>query len=958
MNQLRNAIILVTLWGLMALQGQAGLPFARNDSVSPAATRWADSVYQSLDTNQRIAQLLVIRAFSTRDSIYTDSISRVVTSLNIGGVCFFKGTPYAQAQLTNRWQEQVRTPLLVAIDAEWGMGMRLDSAFDFPYQMTLGALHDDSLIYRMATQIAADCRRMGVNMNLAPVVDINNNPANPVINLRSFGEDKTTVSRKGLLYMKAMQDHGILSTAKHFPGHGDTDTDSHLALPLISHDSTRLDSVELVPFNALIRAGVRGMMIAHLYIPAWETIPGIPSTLSHSVVTHLLKERLGFKGFVITDALDMQGVTNYFPPGEIEVKALLAGNDILLLPKDAHKAVQSLRQAADSGLVSWDTIGNKCKAILRLKYELGLFRRTPIRLTGLTADLNPRSSYLLNEELFRKSATIVKNENRILPLTLLDRRRMACISVGDTAGTRFQSRLSWYYPFDDFVIPPDAGKPLLDSMMRLMDPYDIVLLGIHYTNLYPKDHFGISNDMLSFIDSLPSRKRSVLALFGNPYILGILNDPGRFEAIVTTYQDRPEAEETAAEVIAGGSGAIGLLPVSAGGFAAGKGLATDPTRLGFTEPETFGIHDTLLNKVDRIAEAGIQAGAYPGCQVLLAKDGKVFYYKSFGHPDYGDSVKVKDNDLYDLASVTKMASTTLAVMKLYDEGRINPDEPVSTYLPLLRNTPKGMLTIREIMAHQAGLQPWIPFYMTLYEAGRTDYRDTILAAIISSETGKRGEYKYSDLGFILLQAMIEHLTGERLDAYLNETFYRPLGLPTMGYLPLERFSPERIMPTENDTVWRHKHLRGEVHDPAAAMLGGVAGHAGLFSDAFDLAVILQMLLNYGEYGGKQYLMPSTVREFTRAQYPETGNRRGLGFDKPPAEPIADGPACRSASPVSFGHSGFTGTYAWADPSNGLIYIFLSNRVCPDAGNNRLAQMNIRTDLHQAVYDMLEQVQDK
>jgi beta-N-acetylhexosaminidase len=983
MKRHRYLLPLLFLFTLVASLDANALQPPETDTLQGGRVRWVDSVYLSLDTNQRIAQLLVIRAWSTKDSSYNDSLTRVISGLNVGGVCFFRGTPCSQARLTNLWHDSIRTPLLVAIDAEWGMGMRLDSAFDFPYQMTLGAIREDSLIYRMSSQIARDCRRMGVHVNFAPVVDINNNPANPVINLRSFGEDPGNVTRKGILYMKGLQDHGVLSTGKHFPGHGDTDTDSHLSLPLISHSQERLDSVELEPFKALIRGGVRGMMIAHLYVPAFETIPGLPSTLSNSIVTSLLKERLGFRGFVITDALDMQGVTKYFPSGQIEVKALQAGNDILLLPQDAHQAVKTIREAADSGLVSWQLVEAKCKAILELKYDLGLAHEGPVSLRHLTADLNPRESFLLNETLFRSSVTLLKNDYRLLPLILLDRRRVACVSAGDTVPTEFQEMLSNYLPCANFIVRHEAKKPDLDSLLTQLKGYDLVLLGVHHANLYPKDHYGMTDAILSFLDKVPQQNRAVLALFGNPYILDILKDPDAFGAIVTTYQDRPEAEEAAAEMIAGGLGAQGLLPVSAGGFKAGTGLATEPARIGFTPPETFGITPEMLTKADSMAADGIASGAYPGCQVLFAKDGKIFYYKAFGHPGYNDTIRVTTRDLYDLASVTKMAGTTLAVMKLYEEGRIRLDEPIGDYLPLLRNTSKGDLTIREIMSHQAGLQAWIPFYQSTLTNGlpdtavysshpspefpvrvapglyiRTDYRDTILQQIIRSDPGKRGEYNYSDLGFYLLDAMATHLTGKPLDQFLDTTFYRPLGLTTMGYRPLLRFPSDRIMPTENDTVWRHALLRGDVHDPGAAMLGGVAGHAGLFSDAFDLAVILQMLLNYGEYGGKQYLLPSTVREFTGIQYPSAGNRRGLGFDKPPPVYLPDGPSCRSASPSSFGHSGFTGTYAWADPENKLIYIFLSNRVCPDASNNKLSQKNIRTDLHQVIYDLLDAVSGK
>jgi beta-glucosidase-like glycosyl hydrolase/CubicO group peptidase (beta-lactamase class C family) len=922
--------------------------------------------------------MMIIRAFSDRDPAYEDSLLELVRTWNVGGVCFFKGTPTRQASLTNRFQKAAKTPLLIAIDAEWGLGMRLDSAFAFPRPMTLGAVRNDSLVYRVACAIAGDCRRMGIHINLAPVVDINNNPSNPVINSRSFGEDRLKVAEKGQMFMKGLQDNNILSTAKHFPGHGDTDTDSHLSLPVISHSRQRLDSVELFPYRRLIPEGLGGIMIAHLYVPALDTSGNTPTTLSGNVGNTLLREEMGFRGIIITDALDMKGVTLFHKPGEIEVKALLAGNDILLLPQDVATAVNALRQAVDSGIVSHELIDRECRKILTLKYRAGLSSLSPVDTSGLYPDLNPESSEALTREVYKAAATLVKNNDRILPVRFLDRRDIAVLSIGDTCATRFQEMIAKYAPSKDFNLPADFRPQEKDSVVKKLDPFNLLIIGIHGTSSLPAKQFGISNQALTLIDSLSRYRKVVLDIFGSPYSLGLLKEPSNLEAIAISYQDVPASGDASAQAIFGGIPFSGQLPVTGSPlFPVASGLSTEPTRLEYVLPEETGIDPAALKKIDSLVQSGIDSRAYPGCQILFAKDGKVFYEKAFGHPRYEDTVAVSLDDLYDIASLTKVAATTLAVMKLSEEGKLLLDEALGKYLPEVRGSNKEKLTIREILAHQAGLQTWIPFYEKtlvdgkpdprIYRADssgafpvrvadslyiRRDYPDSVFATIINSPLRPVRDYKYSDLGFYLLLKVVEKLTGEPFEEYVSRQFYRPLGLQTMTFHPLWYCPRSRIIPTETDTVFRNRTLRGDVHDPGAAMLGGVSGHAGLFSDAGDLAVILQMLLNDGSYGGKQYFLPSTVREFTRVQFPEKGNRRGLGFDKPLPASTPDGPACESASPGSFGHSGFTGTYIWADPSANLIYVFLSNRVYPDSKNNRITEMNIRTRIHQEMYDIV------
>ena len=945
--------------------------------------KWADSVYASLTLEQRIAQLLVIRAYSWKDSIYCDSLLQIVKKYDVGGVCFFKGSPVKQAMLTNRLQQETQTPLLITMDAEWGLGMRLDSAFSFPRQMALGAISDDTLIYQMGRIIGRSCRRLGIQVNFAPVADINNNPKNPVINFRSFGENRERVARKSVIYMKGLQAEGIMATAKHFPGHGDTDSDSHLTLPVINHSRERLDSVELYPFRALIHEGVKGVMVAHLFVPCLDSAQNTPTTLSKNVITGLLREQLGFKGCIFTDALDMKGVTKYFKPGEIEVKALQAGNDVLLLPQHVDIAIKGIKTAIDSGWISDSLLATRCKRMLALKQELGLSYKPLIRLDNLVADLNPPEAEALRQKMVNNSITLIKNELQLIPLTGLDHRKIAVVSIGDSLTNLFQSTLNRYMPLGTFNVPRKFSKALADSMIKQVSGFDFVILGIHGINSNAADTFGLTRDMIRLIDTVARVNRTILTLFGTPYSLEKIPELNKPEAIVVAYQDNPSTETAAAEVIFGGIGARGKLPVTSAVFPYGTGDETEKTRLEFIMPEEIGIPRQSLDVIDSIAKNGIELRAYPGCQILLAKDGKIFYVKAFGQPRYEDTVKVTMQHIYDLASVTKVAATTLAIMKLYDEGRLNPGDSLGKYLPFLKGSDKSNLLIRNVMAHQAGLEDWIPFYKSTLRNGQPDpaiyqpeqsteftvrvahdlfirssYSDTIYQHIIESPLRASRDYKYSDLGFYLLRRIVEQISHQPFDKYLDSIFYKPLGLSTMGFKPGERFNISRIIPTEYDNEFRKQLVWGDVHDPGAAMLGGVSGHAGLFSNAYDLAVILQMLLQNGTYGGKQLLSPATVREFTRVQFPGKGNRRGLGFDKPTLNPKLDGPTCFGASPRSFGHSGFTGTYIWADPANGLIYVFLSNRVYPNAANQKLSEMNIRTNIHQAAYDLLQRYQIK
>ncbi len=949
--------------------------------INPSwSTPWVDSVFTTLNLEQRIAQLLMIRVHTDKDEAYYKQQERLIKRYHIGGIAFFRGGPIRQVQLTNRLQEAAQTPLLVAMDAEWGPSMRLDSTIVFPRQMALGAIDNDSLIYRFGMEVGRQLKRLGVHINFAPVIDVNNNPDNPVINFRAFGENRYNVARKGVAYMRGMQDAGIMACAKHFPGHGDTNADSHHTLPVLNHSFQEIDSIHLYPFKELIRSGLHSVMIAHLQIPALEARKNVAATLSKNIVTDLLKQELNFTGLVITDALDMRGVSDHFKSGELELQALLAGNDILLLPEDVPAAIAAIKKAISDGTLDEAYLNSICKKILFYKQVSGLDTPVVISEKNLIADLNTYEAKHLNNNLAQASVTLVKNDHEILPLKIKSDNTTALLSIGAPTDNPFHSMVTTYHALPRFSIQKNHDQNQARAMIKALEDFQTIVISVHNNSMFASRQYGVNQETIDLITTLSTEKRVVLTLFANPYSLSYFKEKVlNIDAILIAYQDGLEFEEAAAQIVAGGRQALGALPVSVDSyFPQHTGLHTPSNfRIGFGVPEDVGIRHGLLDRVDSIALAGIQQKAYPGCQIVLVKDGIVIYNKSFGKHTYVNGKAVNNSDIYDLASLTKVAATAASVMHLTDRGLLNVDHQMGHYLPWLKASNIKHVNLREMMAHQASLEAWIPFYLETLTDGNLNpsfytnmqsddfptevagnlyihrhYRDSIFSKILLSPLRNNKNYLYSDLGYILLAEIIESQSGMPLDVYADSVFFSPMGLSTLGFRPLRRHSRERIIPTENDTVFRKQLLRGHVHDPAAAMLGGVSGHAGLFGNALDVAVMMQMFLQGGHYGGARYINETTVKEFTRVQFSGNKNRRGLGFDKPSLERNSNSHVAKSASPNSFGHSGFTGTYTWADPKENLVYVFLSNRVYPDPNNLKINTLNIRTDIHQAVYDAI------
>jgi beta-N-acetylhexosaminidase len=944
---------------------------------------WVDSLMNKLSLDQKIGQLFMIQAYSNKKNQSTDDLIKLVDQFQVGGVIFMQGGPVALANICNKLQQNSNIPLLVAIDAEYGLGFRLDSTLKYPVQMALGAITEDTIIYRMGFEIGEQCRRLGIHMNMAPVCDININPSNPVINYRSFGEDKMQVARKSWLYASGMQDAGVLATGKHFPGHGDTQTDSHLGLPVIDQTKSELDSLELFPFSYLINKGIGAVMTGHLQVPALEPNTKIPATLSSKIINNKLKKDLGFKGLVITDAMNMKGVSNLYSSAQSVVKALKAGNDMVEIVPRLDKAIAAVLISVTSGELSIEEIDEKCRKILAVKKWLALEKQKPVNTQNLINNLNKNRYLLTKRQLQEKSLTILENKNNLLPLLRLDTLRIASLAIGADQTRPFQNMLGNYTQVDHFNISKIPSEEEINNLLTQLKPYNLIITSIHGMGMYPSRRFGISDQQISLIERLKDLP-TIIAFFGNPYAIPYFPQVKNAQSVIVAYQDDNDVEELAAQLIFGATNANGKLPITVKDFyPISSGIdIKNIRRLKYTLPEEVQINSgTLQHLIDSIAECGIEGKAYPGCQVLIAKDGKVILQSCYGYFTYEQQRAVQKDDLYDLASVTKITAPLPAIMKLYDEKKIILDAPFSNYFSEFKNTNKAEeMTVRDILIHQARLQSWIPFWLepgtraTLRKGVfrhqpseqfhvriskdmyvKNDFKNQIIKDIVKSPLLPQKEYVYSDLGFSLFPFMIERVTGKSFQEYLNQEFYKPLGAISTGFKPYERYPIEQIVPTEMDLTFRKELSQGFVHDELAALFGGVSGNAGLFSTANDLAKVMQMYLQSGYYGGKQYISPATISEFTKVQFSESSNRRALGFDKP--NPGISGiknkfPAA-DASPASYGHTGFTGIFTWVDPENQLLFIFLSNRVYPTRRNSAIYDLNIRPAMHQAIYDAIK-----
>ena len=934
--------------------------------------RWIDSVYKKMTFEEKVGQLFMVAAYSNKDEAHYRSIDKLVTDYKIGGLIFFQGGPVRQAELTNRYQSKSKVPMLVGIDAEWGLSMRLDSTYKYPWNMTLGAIKDNSLIEKMGEQMAEQSKRLGINFTFSPVVDINTNSNNPIIGNRSFGETREIVADKALAYMNGLQNNGVFATAKHFPGHGDTSSDSHHTLPTVAFSKARIDSVEIYPYRKLIEKGLSSVMVAHLNVPSLESQENLPSSLSSKVVTDILKNDLKFEGLIFTDALNMKGASNFKQPGDIDLAAFLAGNDVLLFAEDVPKAVLKFKEAFKKKILTEKRLAYSVKKILKYKFKAGLKHYKSIELENLYEDLNKSEYDALNEKLFENAITTLQNKEQIIPITSLKTEKIAYVKIGDDSSEVFVNYLNEYTKVDEI-----SGSTIEVILAKLQE-YTKVVIGFHKAdNIWKKN--SPTFEEIRWINSISKQKKTILTFFTRPYSLPPTLDYTSLEGVIMAYQNNNFTQKIVPEIIFGSTASKGRIPVSINdNFPVNSGIDTkEMKRLGFDIPENQGMDGSNLSKIDSIVKMAIDQKMTPGAQIVIARRGKVIYQKSFGNHTYADNIPVQDDDLYDVASLTKILSTLPNLMQVYDKGEITLDEKLGNMLPVFKGSNKEDATLLDMLTHQARFQPWEPFYVkTLDETKhpnpkyyrktqskdfpykvaenlyiRKDFNDTIINTIANSKLLPSKQYKYSDFSFILLKEYLELKTQKKLDVLANNNFYSLMGMNHTTYKPLEKFPLNQIIPTEEDKYYRYQTVQGNVHDMAAAMQGGVSGHAGLFSNALDVAKMMQMYLQNGMYGNNRFFSEKTMNAFNTCYFCDEDNRRGVGFDKPQLGTA--GPTCGCLSMTSFGHTGFTGTMAWADPEKEIVYVFLSNRTYPDSNAaNRLSRANIRENIQKIIYESI------
>ena len=960
----------------------------RGKADSQECKEWVESRLAKMTLKEKIGQLFIHTVPLHDTEANRKNIRNAIKEYKIGGILFSDGKVVNQVTLTNYAQELADIPLMITFDGEWGLNMRLKEIPAFSRNRVIGCIQDNELLYEYGKEVARQFREIGVHVNFAPVADVDNNPLNPVINTRSFGGDVRNVTGKVIAYSRGLEDGGVLSVSKHFPGHGDTNVDSHKALPVLKFTRERLDSIEMYPFRKAIEAGLGGVMVGHLEIPA---LSKKPSSLSPEILD-ILQEEFGFKGIAFTDALEMKGVSNNL---NVCAQALMAGNDMLLPPRNLKREMDGVLAAVKEGKLTEEYLTEKCRKVLTFKYALGLHEPPFIQLSGIEKRLNRPSTQDLRDRLEKAAVTVVGNEGGVLPMDV-DLKNTAILNIGKSSeGKIFHQQLNKYMKVDRILAHPDS----ITTLSKRLAKYDRVIVAIH------TEKYAAYQGMLATLASKLPLSYVYFTPLKNIYRKGVAWK--KAASVILGHVGSATVQQFVAEVMMGREKATGRISVEVKDYRLpGEGVDLESTKK--YRPEDYGMDASVLSKVDEIALEGIKAKAYPGCQVLIMKDGLPVYDKCFGTFTYEDSKKVEPEHLYDIASLTKTTGTLLAVMKLYDEGKFGLTDPISKYVPAMKGSRKGRITIEDLLYHQSGLPGSHPFYREAindssytggFFKGRIDanhhlrvdrrlyvvddfkYKDEYLSSVSSEDYPlqvaenlfvspsfpekilemiasdkvplRDRRYRYSCLNFVLLKEMVEQISGMPMDEYLEKEFYAPMGMKSTLYNPLRRFQPEQIVPTiQKDYLRGRKELRGYVHDEIAAFMGGVSGNAGLFSNARDVAKVYQMLADGGQYGGKRYLSLETCQLFMNKK--SRISRRTLGFDKPEPTP-GKGPCADEAPKEVVGHTGFTGTCAWADPKNGLVFVFISNRIYPRPFDHKgLMTLKIRPRIQQLMYQALKQ----
>ena len=924
MRSILFASLIFTIYGLN--KGPENGLYTYTDKKSA----FIDSLIKHSTLEQKIGQLFFVPVkgeFLSQDDHSYKEISDLIIKDHIGGIIFMRGDIYGQAVLTNKLQSLTDIPLWITQDMEYGAAMRISGTTRFTPAMGVAATGDKRNAFIMGQVTAREAKALGVHQIFAPVLDVNNNPNNPVINVRSFSGNPDIVSEFGIAFMRGVQSEGLIATAKHFPGHGDTDSDSHLELPVLNHDYNRLDSVELIPFRRAIEGGIQSIMSAHISFPKISEYPEIPGTLDESILGDILVDSLNFEGVIVTDGLEMNGITKQFSPGRAVIRALNAGADIMLISPDIHTAISEVIAAINNGEITEERINKSFRKILRWKQEMGLFEKNnTIDIHHLDKIINSKAHQAEADRIARESITILKDQNNLLPLDPIKYKNVLLISIADdelgNTGSFFARSLRDYHPNVSFsVFDNRSDDNDVQKIIQQAQSADLIIIGSFISLRFaesiqlPKKHSAFLNKIMKL------NKKTVLTMFGNPYLVSELQET---DVHVMAWSNHSMQMKAVAPTLFGAANVSGTLPIEIPKlYNVGDGLNFKQTSLRYGAPEEVGINSQKLYEIEDILKDAVLDSVFPGAVTAVVKDGVLIYKHAEGYHTYDKLRKVKDSDIYDLASITKIAATTLAVMKLNSDGLLDLDEKVMAYIPEFKKPEKSEITIRLLLKHESGL-PAFRIYVDTYQK-RTEIIQAIKNEPLINEVGST--YVYSDLGMILLAEIVEKISGRSIDSFMRKNFYYPMGMYGAYFNPkkVSRWYTNRIPPTEFDTVYRNKLIKAEVNDERSWYMNGISGHAGLFASVDDLAKFGTLLLNEGTYLNKEYIAPEVIREFTTQQSSLSG--RGLGFDRKKDTGFTT--AGQLASDDTFGHLGFTGTSIWMDREKDMIVILLTNRTYPN-----------------------------
>jgi len=939
-------------------------------------SRWIDSVFQTMTPEEKAGQLFMMSVSAYGSDDDKEEWIDKIKSYYPGGIIITQGGPNSHVNFVNELQSLSKIPMLVGVNAEWGLGQSIDSTMSFQKPLIMGAI-PDSLVTAIGKEVGREMKTLGFHLNFAPNADIDIKEEIYPISLSCFSDNKVSVANKSLAYMNGLLSENILAVAKHFPN----EKKDKILLPqkkkkkqkadsTIYFDANQLDTLDFYPYEKLIKAGLPGMLTTNLHFSLQDKKLPVPASLSQLFISDILKKKIGFEGLTFTNIPYLQKISDKNRGGETELLAFQVGNDILIDPQNMNASIKKILKAFKKNPGLKEQLDATVKKILAAKYDAGLNQKQIIDRDNLLQRLNSTEAQLLKHKVAEAAVTVVKNSGGVIPIQAIEGKRFASLVVGKEEQNEFNHYLDKYAAFDKVTV-----RTLQDTigLRSRLENHEVIVVSV----------FPLASSfewtIIPLLRKLSANHQIILCHFGDPYSLKNYTE---LNTLIAGYTDEDLIPKMTAQVIFGGMKAKGILPVKPSPyFKNGEGLITSThDRFSYTLPELVGMDSKTLSQIESIAREAIEIGATPGCHVLVAKDGKVIYDKSFGWLTYDNKTAVTDETIYDLASVTKVSATLQTVMFMYEKGLIDINKKISYYLPELKNSNKKDFVIKDILTHQAGLWPFLPFWATTttgitkestilpfyYNTKQTEeypfpvadslfafkhmkdslWQWIVKAKVIDKVARTPYDYRYSDMGFYIMQHLAEKLLNQPIEDFLEQNLYEPIGAYTTGYLPRNKFPANRIAPTENDILFRKRLLIGYVHDQGAAMHGGIAGHAGLFSDANDLAKLGQLWLNKGHYGGVQIFKPETINFFTQKQF-ET-SRRGLGWDKPMQSDSA-GPTSLYASPQTFGHTGFTGTCIWVDPQFNLVYVFLSNRVYPDMTNNKLLNANIRPRIQDLIY---------